>query len=162
MCIRDRYIHVHSTSSSIYMQLPTFVGFSPLLPYRWRNERLGSELISGCKQKRGNLWLWVIMPTCCCVPGCSTRGGLSFPKDQRLRKLWIVAIKRNSDESRFKHWCPQAHGVVCHKHFRDEDFISVTTQGKLLIIYTELFVICLLYTSPSPRDLSTSRMPSSA
>ena len=28
------------------------------------------------------------------------------------------------------------------------------------IIY--LFNICLLYTSPSPRDLSTSRMPSSA
>ena len=25
-----------------------------------------------------------------------------------------------------------------------------------------LFNICLLYTSPSPRDLSTSRMPSSA
>ena len=25
-----------------------------------------------------------------------------------------------------------------------------------------LYVICLLYTSPSPRDLSTSRMPSSA
>ena len=25
-----------------------------------------------------------------------------------------------------------------------------------------LFWICLLYTSPSPRDLSTSRMPSSA
>ena len=27
---------------------------------------------------------------------------------------------------------------------------------------TEQFMICLLYTSPSPRDLSTSRMPSSA
>ena len=26
----------------------------------------------------------------------------------------------------------------------------------------EAFYICLLYTSPSPRDLSTSRMPSSA
>ena len=25
-----------------------------------------------------------------------------------------------------------------------------------------LMIICLLYTSPSPRDLSTSRMPSSA
>ena len=28
--------------------------------------------------------------------------------------------------------------------------------------YNVLFPICLLYTSPSPRDLSTSRMPSSA
>ena len=26
----------------------------------------------------------------------------------------------------------------------------------------EVFLTCLLYTSPSPRDLSTSRMPSSA
>ena len=32
------------------------------------------------------------------------------------------------------------------------------------VIVTELkrYVDCLLYTSPSPRDLSTSRMPSSA
>ena len=29
-------------------------------------------------------------------------------------------------------------------------------------IFNEDFFICLLYTSPSPRDLSTSRMPSSA
>ena len=28
--------------------------------------------------------------------------------------------------------------------------------------HVALIVICLLYTSPSPRDLSTSRMPSSA
>ena len=27
---------------------------------------------------------------------------------------------------------------------------------------TELFIICLLYTSPSPRDATLSRMPSSA
>ena len=30
------------------------------------------------------------------------------------------------------------------------------------ILYMENVNICLLYTSPSPRDLSTSRMPSSA
>ena len=30
------------------------------------------------------------------------------------------------------------------------------------IPYTVTFATCLLYTSPSPRDLSTSRMPSSA
>ena len=28
--------------------------------------------------------------------------------------------------------------------------------------YAEVVKVCLLYTSPSPRDLSTSRMPSSA
>ena len=31
-----------------------------------------------------------------------------------------------------------------------------------LINYDSLYTTCLLYTSPSPRDLSTSRMPSSA
>ena len=30
------------------------------------------------------------------------------------------------------------------------------------ILLSALFASCLLYTSPSPRDLSTSRMPSSA
>ena len=33
---------------------------------------------------------------------------------------------------------------------------------KLGKIYGKIPPICLLYTSPSPRDLSTSRMPSSA
>ena len=33
---------------------------------------------------------------------------------------------------------------------------------KLDALYGELSIGCLLYTSPSPRDLSTSRMPSSA
>ena len=32
----------------------------------------------------------------------------------------------------------------------------------LIIDGKDLIGICLLYTSPSPRDLSTSRMPSSA
>ncbi|XP_062594027.1 uncharacterized protein LOC134255513 [Saccostrea cucullata] len=69
------------------------------------------------------------MPTCCCTPGCSTRGGLQFPKDKKLRKLWVLAIKRNSAEYRYKHWCPQPHSVVCHKHFREDDFIPVTSHG---------------------------------
>ena len=38
-----------------------------------------------------------------------------------------------------------------------DDFEAVAWTGSLLNIYN-----CLLYTSPSPRDLSSSRMPSSA
>ena len=38
------------------------------------------------------------------------------------------------------------------------DSLGVVVQGKS----NTLTVTCLLYTSPSPRDLSTSRMPSSA
>ena len=42
-----------------------------------------------------------------------------------------------------------------------------TIPGNRAIAYSKnikysLYEICLLYTSPSPRDLSTSRMPSSA
>ena len=33
---------------------------------------------------------------------------------------------------------------------------------EAIVEHVPLFEICLLYTSPSPRDLSTSRMPSSA
>ena len=41
----------------------------------------------------------------------------------------------------------------------DELFLSGgVTQQDVLLVYSD----CLLYTSPSPRDLSTSRMPSSA
>ena len=35
-------------------------------------------------------------------------------------------------------------------------------QGDVLLVQDPKYKNCLLYTSPSPRDLSTSRMPSSA
>ena len=39
---------------------------------------------------------------------------------------------------------------------------GVTTDFTFTSGYTVGYMDCLLYTSPSPRDLSTSRMPSSA
>ena len=39
--------------------------------------------------------------------------------------------------------------------------VEIATNPDL-ITFDELLNYCLLYTSPSPRDLSTSRMPSSA
>ena len=35
-------------------------------------------------------------------------------------------------------------------------------SGVFALIIIAIYLFCLLYTSPSPRDLSTSRMPSSA
>ena len=43
------------------------------------------------------------------------------------------------------------------KFRKEDDFERLVVEN-----YKMLFGDCLLYTSPSPRDLSTSRMPSSA
>ena len=41
-------------------------------------------------------------------------------------------------------------------------FFLIAILAGIANEYTEWLIICLLYTSPSPRDLSTSRMPCSA
>ena len=43
-------------------------------------------------------------------------------------------------------------GIDLSQHLDDDLFVEIRS----------LWMDCLLYTSPSPRDLSTSRMPSSA
>ena len=40
--------------------------------------------------------------------------------------------------------------------------VTKVVKGGRRFGFAALVVACLLYTSPSPRDLSTSRMPSSA
>ena len=51
-------------------------------------------------------------------------------------------------------------------HVIYSDVRGITTKEKLQHIFPQLQVVeiksCLLYTSPSPRDRSLSRMPSSA
>ena len=55
----------------------------------------------------------------------------------------------------------QTQFTVPKKELKDLDYVEkvdfLETLNKECIDYP-----CLLYTSPSPRDLSTSRMPSSA
>ena len=67
------------------------------------------------------------------------------------------------DKLKLKYGAKVEHNEILHM-FR---FIMVSGGAnsphlKRLDDFTTLFVNCLLYTSPSPRDLSTSRMPSSA
>ena len=45
---------------------------------------------------------------------------------------------------------------------RESEPRPVAQPGEKLVIISWLPSTCLLYTSPSPRDLSTSRIPSSA
>ena len=45
---------------------------------------------------------------------------------------------------------------------RDVSLIITDTEAEALILEEQLIKTCLLYTSPSPRDRTRSRMPSSA
>ena len=47
----------------------------------------------------------------------------------------------------------------CHTRI---SFKRLRRNGSIINTYHSLYVICLLYTSPSPRDRTRSRMPSSA
>ena len=50
------------------------------------------------------------------------------------------------------------------RHRRDDGAYAVQDSNgdKVLFLFEEEDDACLLYTSPSPRDMSASRMPSSA
>ena len=48
----------------------------------------------------------------------------------------------------------------CHTNLKKFSYFSKALGVRSRIVY--FLITCLLYTSPSPRDLSTSRMPSSA
>ena len=52
-------------------------------------------------------------------------------------------------------WHPDAK-VICNGE------VVMTTGSTQPELHVDVWSGCLLYTSPSPRDLSTSRMPSSA
>ena len=54
------------------------------------------------------------------------------------------------------------HRVLVGVHVRMEDHTSPRARNSGKRIATPQFFICLLYTSPSPRDFCRSRMPSSA
>ena len=54
-------------------------------------------------------------------------------------------------------------GAELHHHLQSQLVVMLWQIPVEVVADQDLhLVICLLYTSPSPRDLSTSRMPSSA
>ena len=65
-------------------------------------------------------------------------------------ELFYAPIHENGDVS------------VMEFDFVDFDTMDEETAEKVERIHSALIDICLLYTSPSPRDISGSRMPSSA
>ena len=53
-------------------------------------------------------------------------------------------------------------GLIAPSAYRWGGFVSIDMLERFLPKIISTLLTCLLYTSPSPRDLSTSRMPSSA
>ena len=75
-----------------------------------------------------------------------------------MRKFWkTVKVKKKSSI---------VQGEELEDNSEDESGLSSDDENYLQKFDEELtedyILNCLLYTSPSPRDLSTSRMPSSA
>ena len=74
--------------------------------------------------------------------------------DVYLNASYVKAGGGNTDYNREHSW-PTSYGFP-NDHARADSANMPYTDAHAL------FLSCLLYTSPSPRDLSTSRMPSSA
>ena len=78
--------------------------------------------------------------------------------DKTSIKAVVTTIKKKCDDKACKEACMQA--VTDLASWAKEQ--KVLWLEPYLITVFEQIMACLLYTSPSPRDLSTSRMPSSA
>ena len=98
----------------------------------------------------------------------STADGKWFHYYRDENEQYIGQVRRSGV---VKMWaCAQvlnpANGAVIHQAGAEVNVVDVTSgsgAGKYLYhTGDEDIQTCLLYTSPSPRDLSTSRMPSSA
>ena len=66
------------------------------------------------------------------------------------RKRNVQIIIRVTEEER----------ALIEEKMRQIPTLNLSAYARKILI--DGYIICLLYTSPSPRDLSTSRMPSSA
>ena len=79
---------------------------------------------------------------------------LSHAKDQDPKESCGLLLNIRGKE---KYYPCRNLSMTDHQCFiiDPEDYVKADNTG-------EITAVCLLYTSPSPRDLSTSRMPSSA
>ena len=67
------------------------------------------------------------------------------------------------DSSDSEHWLPPVEERENLVYDNSDVFSRVSWNGTYGIdIVRSIYVSCLLYTSPSPRDVEESRMPSSA
>ena len=79
---------------------------------------------------------------------CTLSGEVPADPNRPLCLIWIPGLGKQLLES-IPHWVHVASSRLSQKLDQETDWFDAIRT-------------CLLYTSPSPRDLSTSRMPSSA
>ena len=78
---------------------------------------------------------------------------------KKLSDLYVDIAKVNTSLEELNNYSDRIHEEILQLENKQTDSKKIATDLQQL---KEELEICLLYTSPSPRDLSTSRMPSSA
>ena len=82
-----------------------------------------------------------------------------------VESILLDALKKEGFKPTYVagHSLGEITALYCADVFSFEDCVSlIKERSQLMVNAEEGSMACLLYTSPSPRDLSTSRMPSSA
>ena len=82
-------------------------------------------------------------------------------RDVKLTVEDIDDIMVAALEGGINYWCSEAE-VVEERRCADWGHEQIARGGALVLHDVEDIDDCLLYTSPSPRDMRRSRMPSSA
>ena len=110
-----------------------------------------------------------------CLPQNKLIVSMSVDNEQSENKNCTFCQKSNKAVEA-KHWCKTCMEVMCDHCKSYHSYVPIL-QGHKIVSLSDLRKLkydieidepcplhkgCLLYTSPSPRDLSTSRMPSSA
>ena len=81
-------------------------------------------------------------------------------EDTTIMPLNVLLVDNDPDHAAAMAESLERIGFVCTLATTGPEGAKLVDEKNWDIIVTDL--VCLLYTSPSPRDLSTSRMPSSA
>ena len=86
-----------------------------------------------------------------------------FQQGDSTRVLLITGVNNgnvlSSDVRQDTNICPDVVPVRVENHSKNPNLPTTGFRGDIVI---ERYEVCLLYTSPSPRDRTRSRMPSSA
>ena len=95
----------------------------------------------------------------------SMEDAVTIPYYPGRESLWFPSsnfgvVKSDVDEREMIH--PLARGAEYYYRYETGDSVDIRLEGGRVIKIRELRITCLLYTSPSPRDRTRSRMPSSA